>query len=201
MCPPPTPKQPPEKTIQNLCKNMIRTDLLQKKRSGMTVCKLQMMITENLMIFMASIVLTFAQLFKVWFHIAFKTVCSKYIPHHSIPCNLPWPQNHGKLLQCLSDWRWGSGEKTSEGKNYEICSWPKSKLLGFRLVLFLQNVTLSSSNLFAFALDYHKFNLCANPDKIWPDHPFSTTDRCRQGSRLGWRIQRCPHRPHLEKTV
>ena len=53
----------------------------------------------------------------------------------------------------------------------------------------------------AFALDYHKFNLCANPDKIWPDHPFSTTDRCRQGSRLGWRIQRCPHRPHLEKTV
>ena len=74
-----------------------------KKRSGMTVCKLQMMITENLMIFMASIVVTFAQLIKVWFHIAFKTACSKYISHHSIPCNLPWPQNHGKLLQCLSD--------------------------------------------------------------------------------------------------
>ena len=33
----------------------------------MTVCKLQMMITENLMIFMASIVVTFAQLIKSGF--------------------------------------------------------------------------------------------------------------------------------------
>ena len=154
------------KDNSKLCKNMIRTDHLQKKRSGMTVCKLQRMITENLMIFMAGIVLTFAQLFKVWFHIAFKTACSKYISHHSIPCNLPWPQNHGKLLQCLSDWRWGSEEKTFEGKNFEICYWPESQLLGFRPELFQQNLTLSNSKFFAFALDYHKFNLCANPDKL-----------------------------------
>ena len=43
------------KDNSKLCKNMIRTDHLQKKRSGMTVCKLQRMITENLMIFICRV--------------------------------------------------------------------------------------------------------------------------------------------------
>ena len=70
-------------------------------RSGTKICKSAPNVSKNF----KKIILK-----RIRKRIAFKTSIYMYIPQQSISWNLPWPQNHGKLLQYLSDWRWGSEE-------------------------------------------------------------------------------------------